>query len=123
MGLEILLVRGDDRWRRALELQPHVVAGPPADERLREREEDDEQARADRIELRLELCVDHVTERDKQRGAKHEVGNDAQERERHRNDADDRGEHDPLDAAHVGGDFALRGRIDRLKRPSPKMPW
>ena len=115
-------MRPDDPARRALELQPGEIAGPSAHERLRKGQKHDEQPRRRGVELRLDPRPQHVGKRDAKRAAKHEIRNDAQDRQKDSETEKKEGEREPLDAAQIVGDFRLRRRIDRLEKAFAENP-
>ena len=77
-----MFVGRDHASRSALEMQPGKISRPSADKRLRKREHHHEQARVHGIELRFDPGANHVRERDAECSAKHQIGHDAQGRQK-----------------------------------------
>src|SRR5262245_8337689 len=72
--------------------------------------------------LRLQLRVNHVGKRHKERPAEHEVRDDSQNRERNRKTENKQGQRHPFDTAQIGGKVRLRSRVNGLKESLAENP-
>ena len=68
--------------RCPFEMEPGEVTGPPSYERLRKSEQHDQQPRMHSVKFRLNLRPHHVGKRDAKSASKHQVGHNAQRRQK-----------------------------------------
>src|SRR5438132_350023 len=112
-----MLARANNAARCAFEMEPGEIARKSAHQRLRESQTHDEQARRNGVELWFDPRADHVGKRHGQCSAKHQIGHDAQRRQKNSEAKKEKRKREPFDAAEISGHVRLRRGIHRLKKP------
>src|ERR1700736_3044970 len=115
-----MFVRANDAAGCSLEMEPGEVARKSAHKRLQKSETHHEQARGDSVESWFDPRPDHVGQRHRERAAKHQIGNNAQCRQKNSKTKKEKREREPFDAAQVSGQIRLRRGIHRLEKSFAK---
>src|SRR5262249_18442949 len=93
-----------------------------ADERLRKRQNNREQPRAHRVELRFDPRPHHVGKRYAKRAAQHQVRNDSERGKKDTQAKKKNRQRKPFNAAQVRGYVRLRRGINRLEKSFTENP-